>query len=383
MSASTVSGENGKTAINAVLIDISERRVYEKELLLAKRTAESEKKRLQFMADLVPEIIWNASAKGNIVYVNARFCQYFDCERKDTRLSLVMSKVHPSDRRQLLKEWCQSLSTGKDLKMELRLINQRGMYEWHLLNASKFLDSEGNLSNWFGSCANIDNHVNALQKKDEFINIASHELKTPITSLKAILQLMERLKNDPANKMLPGLIEKASRNISKVNSLVDDLLNASQFNDGQLKLNKTSVNLATLIADCIHPIRLEGKYEIITTGNDHIEAEIDETRIEQVLVNFINNAIKYAPDSKQIKIFVARQTGFVRIEVSDRGPGIPAEKLPFLFDRYYQVTENAGPYSGLGLGLYICSEIIKKHGGEIGARSCAGEGSTFWFTLPA
>ncbi len=374
--------ENKVIAINAVATDTTERKNYEKELLRSKRIAEQEKKRLEFMADLVPEIIWSATAKGNIDYVNARFCQYFNCNGSDTRASFILSKVHRDDLKSLLQIWYKCLSTGDHLQKEIRLINRDGMYEWHLLKAALFLDEDGNMTNWFGSCANINEHLKALKKKDEFISIASHELKTPITSLKAVLQLLDRMKNDPSHKMLPSLIEKANRNIDKVNSLVEDLLNASQLNQGSLHLNKSLLNLAELIGDCVHHIRIEQRYEIITEGDKSLQVFADEGRIEQVVTNFITNAIKYAPESNQIIIRLKTAGSDIIVEVSDKGTGISAEKIPHLFDRYYQVENNGSKYSGLGLGLFICAEIIKRHGGEIGAKSILGEGSTFWFSLP-
>lgn len=374
--------DNTLLAINAVLTDTTERKSYERELLLAKKTAENEKRRLQFMADLVPEIIWTATSKGNIDYVNARFCQYFDCTGEDTRSSFILSKVHRDDLKGLLQVWYKCVATGESLQKEVRLINRDGIYEWHLLKSALFLDEEGNMTNWLGSCANINKHIEALNKKDEFINIASHELKTPITSLKAVLQLLDRMKHDPSHKMVPGLIEKANRNVDKINTLVNDLLNASQMNQGQLTLNKSLINLSELIGDCVHHIRMEQQYEIETTGDTALQVFADEGRIEQVVNNFITNAIKYAPGSKQILITLRSSGASVIVEVTDNGPGIAPEKIPYLFDRYYQVNNKGSKYSGLGLGLFICAGIIKRHGGEIGARSIPGEGSTFWFSLP-
>jgi PAS domain S-box-containing protein len=383
LNASSLLGENNTLlAINAVLTDTTERKSYEKELLHAKKIVENEKKRLQFMADLVPEIIWTATEKGNIDYVNARFCQYFNCTGTDTRSSFILSKVHQDDLKELLQVWYKCLATGENLQKEVRLINRDGVYEWHLLKSALFLDEEGNMTNWFGSCANINEHVKALNKKDEFINVASHELKTPITSLKAVLQLLDRMKHDPSHKMVPGLIEKANRNIDKINSLVDDLLNASQMNHGHLHLNKSLFILADLIGDCVHHIRIEQQYEITTEGDVTLQVFADEGRIEQVVTNFITNAIKYAPGSKRIFITLKTDGANIIVEVTDNGPGIAPEKIPYLFDRYYQVENKGSKYSGLGLGLFICSEIIKRHGGEIGARSVPGEGSTFWFSLP-
>jgi two-component system CheB/CheR fusion protein len=375
--------EDRLLAVNVVLTDITERKIFERELLQSKKSAQNEKRQLQFMADLVPEIIWTATANGYIDYVNARFCQYFDCNGKDTRFAFVLSKVHKDDLKDLLQRWHKSLANGTDFQKQVRLINREGIYEWHRLKAALFMDEEGKLINWFGSCSNINDHVEDMMKKDDFINIASHELKTPLTSLKALLQLLDRFKGDPANTMIPGLVEKANRNVNRVSDLVADLLNASQMNGGRLHLNKTIINLSELVSDSIHHIRFNNEYEIITEGDPGITILADEGRVEQVLTNFITNAIKYAPESKRVLVNLSQTPEQVLVKVVDKGPGIPPEKIPYLFDRYYQVNNSGSHYSGLGLGLYICAEIIKKHGGEIGVESIVGEGSTFWFTLPA
>jgi signal transduction histidine kinase len=108
----------------------------------------------------------------------------------------------------------------------------------------------------------------------------------------------------------------------------------------------------------------------------------DEHRIEQVLVNFVNNAVKYAPDSRQIDLTVSKVENNVKVSVKDYGPGIPEENIPHLFDRYWRASHSGKKYTGLGLGLYICAEIIARHDGKIGVESTIGQGSTFWFTLP-
>ncbi|KQS35787.1 PAS domain-containing sensor histidine kinase [Pedobacter sp. Leaf194] len=382
LAANTIIGENGKIkAINVAITDSSERRLYEKELLKAKNFAEREQKRLEFMADLAHEMIWTANSTGRINYFNARFCEYFNCGKQETRTSFFLAKVHPEELRGLLGGWRKSQSSGGEFNQLIRLRNQDSNYEWHQLKASRFVFGDDDQTSWFGSCLNVNEHIGALKKKDEFINIASHELRTPITSLKAILQLLQRMKTEGSERMA-GLIDKANHNVGRVTEMIDDLLNASQLNEGQLKLNKKSFNLSEMIGSCVHHIRIEDNYKITTIGDATVSVLADEGRIEQVLSNFITNAIKYAPESYHIKIRITPRSGFVQVAVTDEGPGIPAEKLPYLFDRYYQVNTSGGRYSGLGLGLFICAEIVRQHGGDIGAESVVGKGSTFWFTLP-
>lgn len=250
------------------------------------------------------------------------------------------------------------------------------------INAAPIKDEHGTIVGGIGTFMDVTNRRKSIQHKDEFISVASHELRTPVTSLQASLQLLNRMKDNPSPVMLPKLIDQANRSLNRVSILIEDLLNATKMASGQLHLNKKLTVLSELVADCCNHVRTGGEYDIITTGDKDLQANIDADKIDQVIVNLVNNAVKYAPQSKDIYIDIAREGDYAKISITDQGPGIPPEKLPHLFDRYYRVDTSGNQYSGLGLGLYICSEIIKKHEGKIGANSQLGQGSTFWFTMP-
>ncbi|UKT62737.1 PAS domain-containing sensor histidine kinase [Pedobacter mucosus] len=222
------------------------------------------------------------------------------------------------------------------------------------------------------------------QQKENFISIASHELKTPLTSLQASLQLINRVikKDTVITDRLVKLSENSIQYISKLSALVDDLLNSTKIGKGQLDLNISSFTISELVEKCCSHIRLKGNYHITYKGDLTLKVSADEYKIDQVLVNLVNNAVKYAPESKEILIQTEEIDDKVKILITDQGNGIPKEKIPFLFDSYYQVKDVGNHIQGLGLGLYISAEIIKKHQGEIGVISEVGKGSTFWFTLP-
>jgi len=251
------------------------------------------------------------------------------------------------------------------------------------INAAPLVDQQnGQLTGGIGTFMDVTSRRRVLQQKDEFINVASHELRTPVTSLKAAMQIMGRMKENPNPIVLSKMIDQSNRSLDKLTSLITDLLDSSRISQGKLKLIKSRFKLAKVISSCCSHVREVGKHDIIVSGAIDTEIEADEQQLEQVFVNIINNAVKYAPDSKEIIINVAKTGAELKISVQDKGPGIPADQLEHLFEQYYRVDYSGLHFSGLGLGLYISSEIIKKHGGSIGVESTVGSGTKFWITLP-
>lgn len=254
----------------------------------------------------------------------------------------------------------------------------------HWINASGLpnYDFEGNPTNMIGVTVDITKRKNYETQKDDFLSIASHELKTPITSLKASIQLLTRLKDNPTHQLILKLIDQSSKSMEKLSTLVDDLLNINRLSGGNMELKKEVFTVAEMLDCCCDDVRVAGKHELIISGDLEAKVFADEHRIDQVVVNFVNNAVKYAPLSKQIHLMVEKTESTVKVTVKDYGEGIPPEIQHQLFDRYFRANHDSKNYSGLGLGLYISAEIIKRHGGEIGVDSKLGEGSSFWFTLP-
>jgi len=348
------------------------------------RTKELKESESQFgvMMETIPQIAWNSTSNGEITFFNKQWYDYTGLNFERSKGWEWMSVIHPDEVSYTLEKYKSILESGNEGEFEVREKRRDGVYRWHLIRMQPVLNDTGKVRIWVGTATDIQELKNLQQQKDDFISIASHELKTPITTLKVSLQLLDRIKHDPSVQMFPKLIGQANKSLDRVNILVEDLLNVSKLNQGQLHLNKTSFLIHQLVDDCCQHVRIEGAYSIVTSGDLTLQAYADPERIEQVLVNFVNNAIKYAPESKEIAVKIEKQGEMAKVSVSDKGPGIPPEKISHLFERYYRV-DNAGiQYSGLGLGLYISSEIIKKHDGQIGVNSEVGKGSTFWFTIP-
>jgi len=223
-----------------------------------------------------------------------------------------------------------------------------------------------------------------MAKKDEFMSIASHELKTPITSVKASLQVLQRMaaKDEALQKTLP-FVDKAARQVNKLTDIIHELLDVTRIQAGKIELHQTAFDLVELVKECVEQCKREdGDQNIEINSNETTIVHADRNRIEQVITNLLTNAIKYSPGDEQITVTIERlDNSLVKVSVKDKGIGIPADKIDNIFDRFYRVENNSPHLSGLGLGLYISSEIIKRHGREIGVESSPGKGSDFWFTL--
>jgi len=346
-----------------------------------KALAESEV-RFRSMMETIPQIAWTNTVKGKVVFYNQRWYNYTGLDKKQIKLPGFKTVIHPEDLRLSFDQFKTILKTSTGGEFQIRVKRMDGLYMWHLIRLMPINDQQGQIQLWVGTATDIQELRLLQQQKDDFIIIASHELKTPITTLKASLQLLDKMKDNPSSPLLPKLITQANKSLGKVNSLIEDLLNSSMANQGQLHINQQHFILSDIIKECCHDLHKEGIYDIQIDGDMLIEVYADAVRISQIVSNFINNAIKYAPQSKEIRICIEKVNDAIKVSVADNGPGIPAEKLHYLFDRYYRAQGAESQYTGLGLGLYICAEIIKKHNGFIGVESEIDKGSTFWFTLP-
>ena len=371
-------GNDGSiTGIMAVATDVTAQ-------VIARQKVEQSEKQLRQVSDLMPQMVWVTNQDGSHKYFNQQWYDFTQSDFEESKDQGWFMYFHPEDRFLATEKWKQSIASGKIYEVEFRLRNgHSGEYIWVLGRAVPIRDQDGNIYKWFGTCTDINDYKRQQQQKDDFIGIASHELKTPLTSVKASLQLMQRfVQGSGQSQVLTRLVEQSTKGVHKLGYLVEDLLNVTKIKEGQLILNPEWFKLSELVEESCEYVRLEGTYTITIIGDRDIQVYADSHRIEQVLINLVNNAVKYAPNSKEIVVSIERLTNHVKVSVIDQGPGIPADKLEKLFSRYYRVDNSGILYSGLGLGLYINSEIINKHKGKIGVESKIGAGSTFWFTLP-
>lgn len=361
--------------------------VYEK--IVLEQSLRANQRRLQDILDTMAEGVVITDTDGTPVYANLM-----------AQNIIGLSEEHILDRSYNDAKWRSERVDGSPLPKEdhpmyAALRTGLAVYDQEIgvvvegrekifvsVNAAPLLDDENRVSGGIVTFTDVTNRRKILQEKDDFISVASHELKTPIASLKAALQLLDRMQSNISPEMLAKLVAQSTKSINKLTDLVGSLLNSNRISQGRFPVHKTTFKIADLINECCQHIRNVGNHTIKFEGDLLLEVDADPQLIDQVVVNLVNNAVKYAPGSKDIVIAVQPERSFAKISVTDFGPGIPPDKLPYIFDRYYRVDNSGAQFSGLGLGLYICTEIIEKHGGKMGVESKHGKGSTFWFTLP-
>lgn len=244
--------------------------------------------------------------------------------------------------------------------------------------------AQGNIDGIFVFGVDITERLRLERQKDEFLSIASHELKTPVTSMKAYAQLLERRFRQSRDTRSADLIKKMDLQAIKLTRLVEDLLDVTRIENGQLMLHRSSFDFNELVHEAVEEAqRTTVKHTIVEELTAPVMLYADRDRIGQVLTNLLTNAIKYSPRTDTILVKTTRTDEAITTSVRDFGVGIPKEKQSRLFQRFYRVEGDSQlTYPGLGLGLYISAEFLKRHHGTIWVESEEGQGTTVSFSLP-
>lgn len=394
LTATEFESHTHKKLILLSIHDITDRRRIEEGLAEVERLLAESKERLHFAIDSAGIGIWDYNpVTGELVWDSRCRELHGIGQGKALDYSVFLTQVYKEDRTTVEEVIQQAIHGRKKEKFDVEyrtIVSQNSEIRWVKSKGKVYFDTHKKAIRFIGTV--MDNSLEKsiqektrelLLKKDEFISVASHELKTPLTSLKAIVQVLGKLLGQKEDRKVQDLGQKAIKQIDKLSNLITDLLDVTKMQAGQLELDKSSFSIIELIDECVEQIgdRPDG-YQIEVTGSQKISVYADKKRIEQVLMNLMTNAIKYAPKSKLMKINVLPNDAQVEVAVTDFGIGINQSKLPFVFDRFFRVEETARSFTGLGLGLYISSEIVKRHGGKFGVESEIGKGSTFWFTIP-
>ncbi len=367
-------------AIANVAVDVTD-------VVLTKKRLQENEEKYRNLADSLPIIIWTADKNGNIDYYNKKWYEYTGFEGIDTRESASQKILHPDDFPKAIKLWkaSQKNKSAYEIEYQFKDRTKENGYRWFLGRAIPIKDTNDEIIQWIGTCTDIDEFKQFQQQKDNFLGIASHELKTPLTSLKLYSQFLEKSLRKNEDHRNADVAMKMDEQINKLNSLINDLLDVTKIQNGKILLNNTDFDFDELVNEVVSEQQMSTKHKI-EIESDHLTGIVsgDRNRISQVISNLINNAIKYSPNSDKILITKKlTENNIILFSVKDFGIGIPEDKKDKVFEQYYRVSgSKEHTFPGLGLGLYISSEIIKRAGGRIFVNSVVGKGSDFCFEIP-
>lgn len=321
----------------------------------------------------------------DVLSVNSHFLKTFNVSAEETEGNLFFDlgngQWNIPELKQLLEELLPSNTTIEGFEVEhgFAQIGKKVM----MLNAHQ-LEFNGELKNRILiAIEDITERRELERRKDDFLSIASHELKTPLTVVKGYMQLINKLMPAKANQKFRDVIGKADLYMNKFYKLITRLLDVSRIKTGNIKLHKEPFDFDAMVYEVSEAVQTGTKsHKVRVEGHTGVSYNGDHLHIEQVITNLLDNAIKYSPGSEEVLVSISLGSNVIQVSITDTGIGITMEDQDKIFDRFFRVGAIQTHFPGLGIGLYLCSEIIKQHQGKLWVDSKKGHGSTFRFILP-
>ncbi|MCJ8155416.1 PAS domain-containing protein [Chryseobacterium sp. SSA4.19] len=355
------------------------------DLVMARKEIQESENKLRDLADSMPQFVWTCDHNGQITYMNNSWYKYTGSTEKDDQTKLVRNMMRPETAEKVDKVWEESIKSTTPFVMEYELQDphNKDSYRWFLGRAVPNFGENGEVKQWTGTFTDINEFKQLETQKDNFLGIASHELKTPLTSLKLYTQFIKTNLEKSGDQKNADVVKRMDYQIDRLTELINELLDVTKIQKGQMPLNESYFDFDQLVDEVVEEQQMTSRHKMIVSKSSTGTVFADRHRISQVMANLISNAIKYSPDADEVHISTSLEGDQAKFCVRDFGIGIPADKQSKVFDQYYRISESKEhTFPGLGLGLYISSEIIKKTGGKISVSSVEGEGSDFCFRIP-
>lgn len=363
------------------LEDERKRRIYAQ---IARMQAEARELEYRTLAETIPQIIWSADKEGKVDYFNRRWYEYTGLDALADADAGWWESVHAEDKEMTKSRWAESVESGLAYEVEYRIRRADGAYRWYLVRAVPVFDSKDMVIKWFGTCTDIEDQKEQARQKDEFISIASHELKTPITAVRVYSELLEKYFKSMGDDKRRSYTEKVIKHADRLTRLVDDLLDVNKLAANKVQIRKEPFESDDFVREVIEDLQsMIYTHEIKLTCKADCVVEADRFRLGQILNNLVMNAVKYSPNSEVIHVRSLCEGNWLVLEVEDFGVGMPKEAITQIFKQFYRIEyPGKAKTEGLGLGLFISNEIAKLHGGGIDVMSELGKGSVFRVKLP-
>ena len=373
---------------------------------LAQKLRDSEAQ-FHVLAESIPQLAWSTRADGYIDWYNQRWYDYTGTTLESMQGWGWKQVHHPDQLEDVLTRWQAALSAGEPFEMEFPLRGRDGQYRWHLTQAMPFKDETGKIVRWFGTNTDIDASRRTAQEraalldseqrarlaaelasraKDEFLSTASHELRTPLNAILGWARMLQS--GELPDSAFVRAIDSIERNARVQVRLIEDILDGSRIITGKLQLEIRPLDLTAVLQAALDSVRAsaDARRIALTVTVDPAAARVtgDPERLQQVIWNLANNAIKFTPKGGAVDVDLSRVETDVQLTIRDNGEGIGADFLPHVFERFRQAEgSTTRRHGGLGLGLALVRHLVEAHGGTVRADSRGpGQGSTFTVRLP-
>ncbi|NCD70273.1 PAS domain-containing sensor histidine kinase [Mucilaginibacter agri] len=365
--------------------DVSGRKATEEALRQARDEAETQRRLYEIVAANTPDLVYVFDPNYIFTFANPALLKMWGKSWDDAvGKGLLDNGYEPWHAEMHEREIDHVVKTKESIRGEIAFPHAtlgKRIYDYIF---SPVVNAQGEVEAIAGTTRDISDIKENEQRKNDFISMVSHELKTPLTSVISNVQVAQKRAIQNNDTIAAGMLERAGTQLGKMTRMINGFLNVSRLESGRIQIDHQLFDLSDLMKEVEddaaatmlgHSIRIEPSPEIWINA--------DREKISQVFNNLLSNAVKYSPLCSTIYISCSADNDFVKVCVRDEGIGVSEEDLPLIFERYYRVKgAEANHISGFGIGLYLCSEIVKLHGGSIWAESKPGEGSTFCFTLP-
>jgi PAS domain S-box-containing protein len=352
----------------------------------------SAERRMRFLAETVPSIIWTCAPSGELTYGNSYWREYYGIEQMGAPRQLIAAIIHPDDAATVEQVVTSRLAAGQAFEFEARHRRQDGQYRWFITRAVPWRDEQGEVASWFGVTTDIhaqkelhDRLREADRRKDEFLATLAHELRNPLAPIQSSLHAMRMPAAEASRDRLQGIMERQMQLLVR---MIEDLLDVSRVSRGKLILRTQPVQLSQVLAVAIETVR-----PLITQAGHHFEMQLpdddcllqgDPQRLSQVFANLLNNACKYTEPGGELWLNAETVDGMLKVSLRDSGIGLTREQLERVFELFAQVDISLErSRGGLGIGLTLVRQLVEMHGGRVVALSEGpGRGSEFQVWLP-
>lgn len=358
--------------------DITQQKLFQEAII---KTHELNKK----LFESSPDCLKLLDKEGNLEHMNVNGCNLMEIDDFNFVKHKKWTDLWPQEAKPAVQTAVDKAMNGENHHFQAFCPTAKGTAKWWDVLVCPVLNDANEVFEIISSSRDITNYKLEEQRKTDFLKMVSHEVRTPITSIKGYVQLlqMELKANNSPSPSINFALERIDNQINRINKLINEILDVSRLETGNMVFNKEIFSLNKLLQETVADLSLtNSSRKIIILQNDVCQIDGDKNKIEQVFINLINNAIKFSPENAIIEISCKIENKQVCVSIKDYGIGIKETDKENLFKLFYRVEETAKNYKGFGIGLYLVKEIMNLHNGDITIESEYGKGSKFILQFP-